>query len=336
MGEKRWALSVPLDGYSLTELGPIAKEAEELGYKDAWSSEVDALDAFSPLAAVAANTQMRVGTAIVNVYTRGPATLASSAAGLNELAPGRFVIGIGAGSQPIIEQWNDGKFRKPLTRVREMALFLRQALSGERVVFEGETFRVNGFRLSRPPAERIPIHVAALRAGMLRAAGEVADGCALNWLSAEDVKRSVGVIHEGARSAGRNPEDIEVTARLFVLIDEPSESTDVFLRRLINTYLNVPVYRAFHEWLGRTELLQPMWDAWASGDRKQAVAEVPSRVIDDLIIHGSAEERREHVKRYMDAGIDTPFLQFFTTEQDPQKKRELILKAVREMSPSAY
>ena len=336
MGKKRWALSVPLDGFTLSELGPIARDAEAMGYTDAWSSEVDALDAFSPLAAVAGHTNMRVGTAIVNVYTRGPSTMASSAAGMNELAPGRFVMGIGAGSQPIIEQWNNGKFRKPMTRVREMALFLQQALAGERVVFEGETFNVNGFRISRPPQERIPIHIAALREGMLRTAGEVADGCAINWLSAEDVKKSVEVIHQGARNAGRDPADVEITARLFVLVDEPSEEADTFLRRHINAYLNVPVYRAFHEWLGRTEALQPMWDAWASGDRKQAVREVPEEVINDLIIWGSPEERRAHVKRYMDAGVDTAFLQFFTAEQDPEKKRERILQAIREMSPSAY
>jgi probable F420-dependent oxidoreductase len=336
MGEKRWAVSVPLDGYTLEELGPIAREAEELGYADAWSSEVDALDAFSPLAVVAGNTNMRVGTAIANVYTRGPATLASCAAGIGEIAPGRFILGIGSGSQPIIEQWNDGKFTKPMTRVREMALFLKQALAGERVVFEGKTFKVNGFRLSRPPQHHIPIHIGALREGMLRTAGEVADGCAINWLSAEDVKQSVSVVHEGAKAAGRDPADIEITARLFVMIDEDNEASDIFLRRLINTYLNVPVYRQFHEWLGRTEVLTPMWNSWAGGDRKQAVADVPAKVIDDLIIHGTAEERRAHVKRYMDAGVDTAFLQFFSAEQDPEKKRAKIMQAIKEMSPSAY
>lgn len=336
MAKKRWALSLPIDGYPLTEMGPFAQEAEALGYTDAWSSEVDGLDAFSQLASVAQNTTMRVGTAIVNVYTRGPATLASSAAGMNELAPGRFVLGIGAGSQPIVEQWNDIAFRKPRTRVRETTLFLKQALAGERVVFEGETFRVNGFRLSRPPAQQVPIQVAALRAGMLRTAGEVADGCILNWLSAEDVKKSVAVVREGAEAAGRDPNSVEITARLFVLVDEPNEDADTFLRRHVNTYLNVPVYRKFQEWLGRTEALTPMWDAWASGDRKRAVAEVPPKVIDDLIVHGTPEERRAHVQRYMDAGIDTAFLAFFSAEKDPVKRRERMLQGMREMAPSAY
>ena len=87
---KRWALSVPLDGFTLAEHAEIARQGERLGYTDAWSFEVDGLDCFSPLAAVGLATGMRLGTAIANVYTRGPATLAKSAAGIAEIAPGRF------------------------------------------------------------------------------------------------------------------------------------------------------------------------------------------------------------------------------------------------------
>src|SRR5262245_55500279 len=103
---------------------------------------------------------MRLGTAIANVFTRGPATLAMCAAGIAEGAPGRFCLVIGAGSQPIVESWNGDVFSRPATRVREMAQFLRQVLSGERVVFRGETFEVNGLRLTRQPARPIPVYVA--------------------------------------------------------------------------------------------------------------------------------------------------------------------------------
>ena len=147
---KRLALSVPFEGFTLAEHAELAREAERLGYTDAWSLEVDGTDCFTPLAVVGSATQMRLGTAIANVYTRGPATLAQSAASIAEVAPGRFNLGVGAGSQPIVEMWNSGSFSKPATRVREMVQFLRQALAGERVVFYGQTFHVDGFRLSRP------------------------------------------------------------------------------------------------------------------------------------------------------------------------------------------
>ena len=333
MPEKRWSLSVPMDGFTLAELADIAREAETLGYTDAWSFEVDGVDCFAPLAVVGLATRMRVGTAIANVFTRGPATLALSAAGLAEIAPGRFCLGIGAGSEPIVEAWNGGRFARPATRVRETAAFLRQAFAGERVVFRGETFSVDGFRLSRPLAAPVPIHVAALRPGMLRVAGEVADGAILNWLAAEDVPKSVAVAREAAARAGRDPRALEFTARLMVNVDPPGPASDALVRRQITAYLNVPVYRAFHEWLGRREELGPMWRAWEQGDRKTAVAAVPERVMDDLILRGSMDEIRAHVRRYLDAGIDTAFLQLQTSEPDPAKRRAVLLDALRALAP---
>lgn len=333
MGQKRWSLSVPLDAFTLAEHAEIGREAERLGYTDAWSFEVDGVDCFAPLAVVGQATGLRVGTAIANVFTRGPATLAITAAGMAEIAPGRFCLGVGAGSQPIVEAWNGGRFDRPATRVREMVQFLRVALSGERVVFQGTTFAVDGFRLTRPPARPIPIHVAALRPGMLRVAGEVGDGAVLNWLSPDDVPKAVAVVREAARKAGRDPGAIEITARLMVNLDPPGPASDAGLRRHITAYLTVPVYRAFHEWLGRAALLGPMWDAWARGDRKGAVAAVPDAAVRELILRGSMEDIRAGVHRYLDAGIDTAFLQFSSSEGDLDRKREVFLAATRALAP---
>ncbi|MCI0549310.1 MAG: LLM class F420-dependent oxidoreductase [Candidatus Rokubacteria bacterium] len=330
---KRWALSVPLDAFTLPEHGEIARKAEELGYADAWSFEADGLDAFSPLAVIGLASGLRLGTAIANVFTRGPATLAGTVAGLAEIAPGRVCLGIGSGSSTIVEGWNGVAFRRPATRVRETAEALRQILAGERVVYRGESVSVDGFRLSRPPAHPVPIYIAALRPGMLRVAGEVGDGVILNWLSAEDVPRSVAVVREAAVAAGRDPAAIEVTARLLVSLDPPGPEADVAVRRHITAYLNVPVYRAFQEWLGRREALAPMWDAWARGDRRAAVAAVPPGLMDQLMLRGTLAAIRAHVLRYLAAGIDTAFLQLSLTEPDPAKKRERILEAIRALSP---
>ena len=333
--KKRWSLSVPLEGFSLAELGGIAREAEELGYTDAWSYEVDGVDGFTPLAAIAtATTSMRLGIAIANVFTRGPATLASVAAGLADLAPGRFVLGIGAGSQPIVEAWNGGVFRKPATRVREMAQFLRAALAGERVVFKGETFAVDGFRLTRVPAAPVPIYIAALRPGMLRVAGEVGDGVIVNWNAAEDVPRLVEIVRAAAREVGRDPEAVEVTARLFVNLDPPGPESEQLIKRHIAAYLNVPVYRAYQEWLGRTPVLQPMWDRWAAGDRRGAVAAIPSTLVDTFFARGALPAIRAHVQRYLDHGIDTAFLQLQSNDPDPVRRRALVLEAIRGLAPA--
>ena len=332
---KRCSLSVPIDGFALPEHAELARELERLGYTDAWSYEADGIDCFAPLAPVALATQLRLGTAIANVFTRGPATLAMSAAGLADLAPGRFCLGIGAGSQPIVEAWNGGRFALPATRVREMVHVLRAALTGERVVFHGKALSVEGFRLTRPPARPVPIYVAALRAGMLQVAGEVGDGVILNWLAADDVPRVVGVVREAAAQAGRDPAAVEITARLLINVDRPGPEADVGVRRYVTAYLNVPVYRAYQEWLGRGAELGPMWQAWERGDRKAAVAAVPERVMRDLIVRGSMAEIRAHVQRYLDAGIDTAFLQVSTLEQEPVRRRQILLDALRALAPAA-
>jgi probable F420-dependent oxidoreductase len=327
--QKRLALTVPVDGFTLAEHADLAREAERLGYRDAWSYEADGVDAFAPLAIAGQASGLRLGTAIVNVYTRGPATLAMSAAGVAEIAPGRFILGIGSGSDVIVESWNGGAFRKPVTRVREMTQFLRRALSGERVVFRGETFAVDGFRLSRPPTAPVPIYVAALRAGMLDLAGEVADGVILNWLAPEDVPRCVAVVREAAARTGRDPAAVEITCRVFVHLD----ADDTTARRHAAAYLNVPVYRAFHEWLGRTPALAPMWEAWGRGDRRGAVAAIPERVIDELLLRGPVAGIRDGIRRYLDAGVDTAFILLQSSEPDPARRREAVRAAMRALAP---
>ena len=332
MFQKRWALSVPYE-FGIREHVDLAIEMRKIGYSDAWSFEVDGADAFTTLGLIAYATDMRIGTAIANVYTRGPATLAQTASTLADLAPGRFVLGIGSGSQPIVESWNGMTFDRPATRVREMVRFLRSALAGERVTFQGKTFSVDGFRLTRPATEPVPIHVAALREGMLKIAGQVGDGVCLNWLSAEDVKKSVAVVRAAAVAAGRDPEAIEVTARLMVNVDPPGPEQETTVKRHIAAYLNVPVYREFHEWLGRGDDLKGMWENWAAGDRRGALAALPRKTMDELIIQGGVEERRAHVKRYMDAGVDTAFMTFTTAATDPAERAKIIKQAIRDHAP---
>ena len=106
------------------------------------------------------------------------------------------------------------------------------------------------------------------------------------------------------------------------------------MRRHVTAYLNVPVYRAYQEWLGRAAELSPMWQAWERGDRKSAVAAVPAGVMDELILRGTMAEIRAHVQRYLDAGIDTAFLQVSTLEPDPARARQALLDALRALAPS--
>jgi probable F420-dependent oxidoreductase len=295
---ERYGITVPLSGKPFAEQREWIKEIEDLGYTDLWSAETDSYDALTPLALAAQwSSTLRFGTAIIPVYTHGPASLASQTASLAEAAPGRFVLGVGSSSNVIVERWNAVPFERPYQRVRDTVRFMRRALTGEKVVEEYETFSINGFRLGLVPKEPVPIMVAALRPGMLRLAGREGDGAIINWLSPDDVAKVVPYVHEGG-------EGKEVIARIFVLLTEDADTARGIGRSMIAAYLNVPVYAAFHQWLGRDEL-EPMWKAWKDGDRKAALAAIPDHVVDDLVVHGPAEHCREVIERYIANGVTT-------------------------------
>ncbi|WP_204060781.1 LLM class F420-dependent oxidoreductase [Microbispora corallina] len=292
-------MTIPFFGRTPIESKALVAELPELGYTDAWSAEVAGTDGFVPLALAAEWAPgLRLGSAIVPVYTRGPALLAMSAATLADVAPGRFVLGIGASSPVIVRNWNAAEFDRPYARMRDTLRFLRTALAGEKVTASYETFDVKGFRLERAPATPPRIVLAALRPGMLRLAAREADGAITNWLSPGDVTRVRAELGEG----------VELIARLFVVVTEDADAARAIGRRLLAAYLTVPVYAAFHEWLGRGEVLRPMHEAWAAGDRQAAVKAIPDEVVDDLVVHGDAAACRARIREYVAAGLDTPVL----------------------------
>ena len=129
----RWALTVPFTSVPLREHRALVEGAEAVGYDDLWSGETSGPDGFTPLALAAAWTEhMRLGTGVVNAFTRGPAVLAQHAAALQDASGGRFCLGIGSSSNVIVERWNQIPFEKPLTKVRETVEILRTVLAGER------------------------------------------------------------------------------------------------------------------------------------------------------------------------------------------------------------
>jgi probable F420-dependent oxidoreductase len=330
----RYGFTFPFDGLPLHAHRDALQEAERLGYTDAWSYEIDGVDCFTPLALAGAWTEkLFLGTAIANVYTRAPLALAVSANAVAEVAPGRFGLGLGAGSSVIVERWGGVPFELPYRKVRDVNRMVRQMLSGEKVSAEMETVRSDGFKLSRRLAPAPRIYIAALRERMLRLAGAESDGAIINWLGAVDVPKAVAAARAGAERAGRDPTKVEVVCRIFVCVTEEDALVDFLGRRMIAAYLNVPVYAAFHEWLGRGPLLQPMWDAWRAGDRKGATAAIPRAAIDDLLVYGDAETCRRKVQAYVNAGVTVPVLNFIPVAGEPAQRAEQSLSMLRALSP---
>jgi probable F420-dependent oxidoreductase len=333
IGTRRWGLAIPLPGVLLANHGPFVRQAEARGYTDAWSGEVDGLDGFSPLIVAALHSRdMMLGTGIVNVFTRGPATLAQSAVALADIAPGRFALGLGSGSQRIVEDWNGATFTRPVERVRDVVEVVRLMLTGERVDVCTPSVAVHGFRLSHPLLHRIPLLIAALRPGMLRLAGAIADGVVLNLVAASDVPTCLAAVREGAATPGRtSPDSFDVVCRVPIVVGQDRERLELLVRRWLAAYINVPVYRAFHAWLGHDDKFADVWGAWDAGFRDRAATLIPASALSQLFEFGDAAAAHRRVDAYVAAGITVPVIQLFLDLENPDQAT--VATAIEELGP---
>jgi len=303
---QRWGLTVPLTGIALPENAELLRRAEAAGYTDLWSGETNGPDGFTPLALASAwSEKVRLGTGVVGVMQRGRALLAQEAAALADASGGRFALGIGASSDRIVEGWNDMPFERPLTKMSETIDFLRAALAGERA--DG------GFKLERPPADRVPIIVAALRGKMLRLAVEKGDGAFTNFLPLEGLPKVAEQL-EGA------PQGFELLCRFFCIPGE-REQVEPLARFMFSSYITVPVYEAFYRWLGYGERIDEMVAAWNAKDRQKAAEAAPWELIEEMFIFGSPERMKERLRVFVEGGITLPVITPITT---PDKLGDLI------------
>ena len=282
-------MTIPFEGVPLHELGPLARHAENAGYDGLWSAESTHFDGFTPLVVASQHTErVRLVTGIVNVYTRGPALLAQTAASLADASGGRFVLGLGASSNVIVEQWNQIPFRRPLAKVEETVAYLRTVFAGER--------GAGGFKLGAPPAQPIPIVLAALREPMLSLAARVADAVFTNFLPLSRVGHVVEAF--GA------PEK-ELACRFFSFHGDDAVER---AKRTFVAYATVPVYTEFFRWLGFGDEIEALVQAWDEGDRKRAVELVPEQLVREIFLLGPVEAQRERLAEFGAAGIATGVL----------------------------
>jgi len=320
LGKLAISLPVPPD---VTTCLDWARRAEDLGYESIWIAETGGPDPFVLAAAVAQVTKRaRIGIAVSPVYIRTPATIAAACGTVSQLAPGRFVVGLGSSSHAIVGNWHGIPFDKPLTRVRETVEVVRAILAGKKVQFDGTTLRSRGFRLLVPPAAPVPIYVGALRPAMLELAGEVGDGVAVNLFPAEVLPRMLEHVAAGARRAGKDPTSLEVVCRHQVLVTGDKDAAREKFRAGLTGYFATPVYNKFAAWFGFEEEARLIEEGFQRGDRDLTRRGMTDRLVDSIAIFGSLEECRERIAQYVAAGVHTTAISVLSL--DPAAIRETL------------
>lgn len=314
LGKLALSLPVPTDVAGCLDW---ARRAEDLGYESIWIAETGGPDPFVLAAAIAQITRrVRIGIAVSPVYIRTPATIAAAVGTVSQLAPGRFILGLGSSSHAMVENWHGLAFDKPLQHVRDTVQIVRGMLGGKKVAYEGEALRTRGFRLLVPPASPVPIYVGALRPAMLRVAGEVGDGLAVNMFPAQALPKMLQHFAAGAEKVGKDAQAMEVVCRHQVLVTDDKDGARNLFRAGLTGYFATPVYNKYAAWYGFEEEARMIAEGFQKGDRELTRKGMSDRFIDAIGIFGSVEECRERIAEFVEAGVTTTAVSVLTLDPD--------------------
>jgi len=300
-----------LTGLPPRELARLARLAEERGFGSLALTE-SYNDAMLLAAAVAAATRSaQIATAIANVGFRHPALMAMGAAAVDELSGGRFILGLGVGTQWFDRKALGGAGRRPLAALAEYVAIVRRLWESGTADCRGggDFYRLDDFHLDFVPLrQRIPIYLAAMGPGMLRLAGRVADGVFLGLAPIETSPEMVAHVRDAAIEAGRGPRDVTIAMLVRVGLDDDPERARAAIRASIPLYATFPGYARHLRGLGYGTMVDAVQAAWARGDRAAATAQIPDELVDRVGVHGSAERCRVGLERFRAAGLDLPIV----------------------------
>ena len=294
-------------GRSLDSALDRVRLADELGFDSVFTTHIAGRDSLSLLMAYASvSERVRLGTGVVPIFSRTPASMAQTTATIDEFSGGRMVLGIGVSHKVTVENWYGAKIEKPVTQMREYASILRAIFRGEAPP-EGEYFKTHFQFMGYAARPELPIYIAALSPNMLRLAGEIGDGVML-WLCNPDYIRDVVVpaVSEGRERAGKSVDGFDIVPAVTVALTDDVEAARATMRQELVTYASLPFYRAMLERSGFADDLAAFDERMQAGDVERAKAGLSDRLLESLAGLGSASEVRAAVERYRDAGATSP------------------------------
>ena len=305
------------DAHPIREGMEIVKYAESKGFAAVWQAESRLVrEATVPMAAFASVTDtIKVGSGVVDCWSRNPARLAATFSTLDDLAPGRVILGIGAWWDPLAKKVGIDRAR-PLTVMREIVTSVRALLHNENVTFDGTYVHLDGVELDYVYQERrpkdVPIYIGATGMQMMELTGEIADGAVLNYLVSPDYnEQAIAALERGAAKAGRSLDDIDRPQLVVCSVHEDRQTALDMARMMVTQYLGQQPHIMKASGVPQS-LLDKVGEVltWpATHEQVEAASKlVPDEIVQMLTASGTPAEARAKVQEYVDHGCTCPIL----------------------------
>jgi alkanesulfonate monooxygenase SsuD/methylene tetrahydromethanopterin reductase-like flavin-dependent oxidoreductase (luciferase family) len=289
-----------------------------------WIPETWGMENFSTMSAVASNTDsQKIGSSIINIYSRSPSTIAMGAATVDILSKGRLILGLGTSSIPIVEDFHGDKFSNPVQRMKEYVEIIRLALSKKQINYSGRVFQLNNFTLLiEPKRKSIPIYLAAINEKMVNLTWEIADGVIFYLRPLEEMKKTITKMQSKKR--------IDVTCQIITCISEDSEIAILRAKKTLAFYISVGnIYREFLSKNGFRNETNNIFDEFKKTGFKSNHELVTEKMLNSLCIAGNPNESKKQLQKFRDSGVDLPIIQFNPIE-DTKESFSLLKKTFLE------
>jgi len=270
-----------------------------------WIPETWGMEDFSMLSLISQkNNTAKIGSSIINIYSRSPSQIAMGAVTVDTISNGRLILGLGSSSKPIVEQFHGEKFVKPVQRMKEYVEIIRLILSGKKINYSGDIFSLENFSLLiKPPRDNIPIYLAAINQKMVNLAWEIGDGVIFYLRPKTEIKSTLERMQKQKK--------IDSTLQIITCIHNDSEKAIERAKKTLAFYISVgEIYRKFLADNGYKKDIKNIHDEYQKTGLKNNFTIVSDKMVKDLCICGTVNECQQQLKQFQETGIDLPIIQF--------------------------
>ena len=290
---------------SVNEVLECSKVLSETEVDSVWIPETWGMENFSMLSAVSSNTAaQKIGSSIINIYSRSPAAIAMGAATVDTLSNQRLILGLGTSSLPIVEAFHGYEFKKPLQRMKEYVEIIKLVLSGKTVNYSGKIFNLKNFTLLiKPERADIPIYLAAINQKMIDLTWEIADGVIFYLRPKNEMRKIIEKMQTKRK--------IDVTCQIITCVSESSELAIERAKKTVAFYVSVgEIYRKFLANNGFRDEANGIFNEFKKTGFKSNHKLVSDAMLESLCIAGTPDECKVQLQKFRDVGINLPILQF--------------------------